>query len=137
MRFMDEFRITASKEGKPNRIWTRSTLNVAEDIADQAVEDLGYDRAEVINDYGGHESGILYEVFHSKDGISHLSRLRGSLRIMPKVTQTIELTEEEVKQAITDYLHRKFPGDARPFDIDFEVDMEEETLGLVKVTAKR
>lgn len=44
---------------------------------------------------------------------------------MPKVTQTIDLSEEEMKEAVTDYLHTKYPGDARPFQISFWFDMAE------------
>lgn len=57
----DEFLITATAEGKEPRTWTRSTYDVAKYIADSAVSDrLNYERAEVINTYGGHNSDVLY-----------------------------------------------------------------------------
>ena len=58
----DEFLIEATCPGKPNRSWTRSTLGVAQHIADQAIRTLGYTRAEVRNTFGGHLSDVLYEV---------------------------------------------------------------------------
>lgn len=58
----DEFLIQADGPGMENRSWTRSTLGVAQYIADQAVTKLGYAHAEVRNQYGGHLSDTLYEV---------------------------------------------------------------------------
>jgi hypothetical protein len=58
---MDEFLITATAEGKEPRTWTRSTYAVAKFIADSAVSDRSdYERAEVINTYGGDISDVLY-----------------------------------------------------------------------------
>lgn len=59
----DEFEIKATGHAtEPERIWTRSTLEVANFIADQAVERLGYARAEVINTFGGVRSNPIYIV---------------------------------------------------------------------------
>lgn len=58
---MDEFQITAFKKGSESRVWTRSSLDIAKFIADQAVEKLGYEQAEVRNIFGGDVSDVLYE----------------------------------------------------------------------------
>jgi hypothetical protein len=57
---MDEFLIEA--KGSDVRTWTRSTLAVAQFIADQAISRLGYNEAKVYNVYGGHKSDALYTV---------------------------------------------------------------------------
>ncbi len=59
---IDEFQITATSSTKETRIWTRSYLNVSKFIADQAISRLGYDKAEVVNTYGGVVSDPLYVV---------------------------------------------------------------------------
>jgi hypothetical protein len=56
----DEFEIKATGPEMKDRVWTRSTMGAACSIADQAVERLGYKRAEVVNTYGGHRSDVLY-----------------------------------------------------------------------------
>jgi len=56
----DEFEIKATGTDMQDRVWTRSTMGAACSIADQAVERLGYQRAEVVNTYGGHRSDVLY-----------------------------------------------------------------------------
>lgn len=58
----DEFLIQATGPGMEDRSWTRSTLAVAEHIADQAITRLGYAYAEVRNQFGGHLSDPLYKV---------------------------------------------------------------------------
>lgn len=59
----DEFEITATGHAtEDDRMWHRSTLDVAKFIAEQAVERFGYARAEVINAFGGHRSDPLYIV---------------------------------------------------------------------------
>lgn len=57
---IDEFEIRATSSDKEPRIWTRDTLDTAKSIADQAVSRLGYERAQVVNTYGGVRSDILY-----------------------------------------------------------------------------
>jgi hypothetical protein len=64
----DEFEIKATgPEGE--RIWTRSHYDTAKFIADQTITRLGYQRAQVVNTFGGHRSDVLYEVTatHSRD----------------------------------------------------------------------
>ena len=56
----DEFEIKATGTDMQDRVWTRSTMGAACSIADQAVDRLGYQRAEVVNTYGGHRSDTLY-----------------------------------------------------------------------------
>lgn len=58
----DEFLIRATGQGMEDRSWTRSTLAVAQHIADQAITKLGYAYAEVRNQYGGVFSDPLYKV---------------------------------------------------------------------------
>jgi hypothetical protein len=60
----DEFEIKATGHptGLLDRTWTRSKLAAATSIADQAVQKLGYTRAEVINTFGGHRSQPIYIV---------------------------------------------------------------------------
>jgi hypothetical protein len=58
----DEFLIVAKLDGQPDRSWTRSTLSVAQHIADQAITRLGYTTASVVNTFGGHVSDPLYKV---------------------------------------------------------------------------
>lgn len=58
----DEFLIQATGPGMEDRSWTRSTLAVAQYIADSAITKLGYAYAEVRNQYGGHMSDPLYQV---------------------------------------------------------------------------
>jgi hypothetical protein len=59
----DEFEIKATGHlTSPERMWHRSTLDVAKFIADQAVERLGFTHAEVINTFGGHRSNPIYIV---------------------------------------------------------------------------
>lgn len=58
----DEFLIVAKGPNLEDRSWTRSTLGVAQHIADQAVTRLGYAHATVVNTFGGHISDTLYEV---------------------------------------------------------------------------
>lgn len=59
----DEFEIKATtKDGAEPHIWTRSTYVSAKIIADQAITKLKYDRAEVVNTYGGDRSDVLYAV---------------------------------------------------------------------------
>ncbi len=54
---VDEFEIKATGHPtEPDRIWTRSRLDPSKFIAEQAVERLGYARAEVVNTFGGHRS---------------------------------------------------------------------------------
>ena len=57
---VDEFEIRASSPGKEDRIWTRSSLDASRDIADSAVIILGYDKAVVVNTFGGDRSDPLY-----------------------------------------------------------------------------
>ena len=64
----DEFRITASKPGCEDRVWTRGSYRVAKAVADAAVIKLGYVVAKVINNFGGNLSDILYEVKGSENG---------------------------------------------------------------------
>jgi hypothetical protein len=58
----DEFLIQATGPGMEDRSWTRSTLAVAQHIADQAITKLGYAYVEVRNTFGGHISDPLYKV---------------------------------------------------------------------------
>ena len=55
----DEFRITASKPGCEDRVWTRGSYRAAKAVADGAVIKLGYVVAKVINNFGGNLSDIL------------------------------------------------------------------------------
>jgi hypothetical protein len=64
----DEFRITASKPGEEDRIWTRSRYAAAKSVAEGAVIELGYVVAKVINTFGGDESDTLYEVIGTGQG---------------------------------------------------------------------
>jgi hypothetical protein len=57
----DEFRITASKPGCEDRVWTRDSYRAAKAVANGAVIKLGYVVAKVVNTYGGHISDTLYE----------------------------------------------------------------------------
>lgn len=65
---MDEFEIKAFK-GNEERIWTRSEYDTAKFIADQAINRLGYERAEVVNTFGGHRSDVLYYIHSTKKEI--------------------------------------------------------------------
>lgn len=60
MKCMDEFEIKATHPDMEERVWTRDTLGVSKFIADQAVDKLGYQRAAMVNIYGGHRSDELY-----------------------------------------------------------------------------
>ena len=66
----DEFEIKATgPEGE--RIWTRSTYDVAKYIADSTITKLGYHRAQVVNTFGGHRSDVLYEVKGINKSVTH------------------------------------------------------------------
>lgn len=58
----DEFEIRARASDKTERVWTRSTLEVAKVIADNAVNKLGFVNAQVFNVHGGNRSAPLYIV---------------------------------------------------------------------------
>lgn len=76
----DEFEIKATgPEGE--RIWTRNTYDVAKYIADSTITKLGYQRAQVINTFGGHRSDVLYEVTatHSRDFVAEERQQRPGL----------------------------------------------------------
>ena len=68
----DEFEITATATGKEPQVWTRSHYGVAKVIADQTITKLGYEKAVVVNTFGGHRSDVLYEVTasHSRDHVA-------------------------------------------------------------------
>jgi len=68
----DEFEITATKPGQEPRVWTRSKYEVAKVIADSTITRLGYQKAVVVNTFGGHRSDVLYEVTasHSRDHVA-------------------------------------------------------------------
>ena len=69
---MDEFEITATHPDKEPQVWTRSTYLVAKIIADSTIKRLGYEKAVVVNTFGGHRSDVLYEVTasHSRDHVA-------------------------------------------------------------------
>ena len=69
----DEFEIKATKKDAEPRIWTRSTYVTSKIIADQAVVKLGYERAEVVNTYGGHRSDPLYVVDATGTRVDHVN----------------------------------------------------------------
>lgn len=57
----DEFTIVAeATDTLPRRQWTRSRLEAAKSVADQAIR-LGYKQAQVWNDYKGIRGDILYQ----------------------------------------------------------------------------
>lgn len=68
----DEFEITATKPGQEPRVWTRNKYEVAKVIADSTITRLGYQKAVVVNTFGGHRSDVLYEVTasHSRDHLA-------------------------------------------------------------------
>lgn len=68
----DEFEITATHPNKDPKVWTRSHYNTAKIIADSTITRLGYEKAVVINTFGGHRSNVLYEVTrsHSRDHVA-------------------------------------------------------------------
>jgi len=71
--WIDEFRITASKPGCEDRVWTRNSYSAAKAVADNAVIKLGYVIAQVVNTFGGHVSDTLYEFrgpTHSSPGFT-------------------------------------------------------------------
>jgi hypothetical protein len=68
--WIDEFRITASKDKTEDRIWTRSSLGTSKHIADQAITKLGFTKAIVVNTFGGHISDSLYTVEKISDNES-------------------------------------------------------------------
>jgi len=78
----DEFRIDATDvSGAPVRRWTRNSFDVSTFIADQAVERLGFVRAEVRNQFQGDISDVLYEVTLNPPSKKHFRdayRKRGS-----------------------------------------------------------
>lgn len=58
---MDEFEIQATGHAsEPDRIWTRDTLAMAQWMADQAIRQLSYGKAVVVNTYKGVRSDPLY-----------------------------------------------------------------------------
>ena len=58
----DEFEVVATGDDMPIKRWTRTRLEPCQFIAQRAVEDLGYSKAEVFNTYGGDRSDALYTV---------------------------------------------------------------------------
>ena len=69
---MDEFEITATHPDRESKVWTRDKYEVAKVIADSTVTRLGYEKAVVVNTFGGHRSDVLYEVTasHSRDFVA-------------------------------------------------------------------
>ena len=68
----DEFEITATHPDRKPQVWTRSKYEVAKVIADSTITQLGYEKAVVVNTFGGHRSDVLYEVTgsHSTDHVA-------------------------------------------------------------------
>ncbi len=68
----DEFEITATHPSKEARVWTRNKYEVAKVVADSTITRLGYEKAVVVNTFGGHRSDVLYEVTasHSRDHVA-------------------------------------------------------------------
>lgn len=58
----EEFEVRATGPDMPVRIWTREKLDPCKFIAERAVEDLGYTKAEVVNTFGGVRSNPIYTV---------------------------------------------------------------------------
>lgn len=64
----NKFRITASKPGCKDRVWTRNSYGAAKTVAEGAVIKLGYVVAKVINTFDGDLSDTLYEVKGADNG---------------------------------------------------------------------
>jgi hypothetical protein len=59
---IDEFEIIARASDRTERRWTRSNIDAARSLAEQAVDKHGYVYAQVVNVFGGHRSDPLHVV---------------------------------------------------------------------------